>query len=228
LPVEHIVWDWNGTLLADGQALIESTIDAFDAVGLEAITFQDYQKLHCQPIPVFYDRLAGRKLSALEQASLDEAFQVAYQRRRDGIGLTQDTVGALTAWRETNGTQSLLSMHPHDRLMSLVRKFELLDFFARVDGLTGNEFAGKSPYLRRHLTRLGVSGETVLLVGDSVDDARAALECGIACVLYHAGPTALHVLEHFTEVGVPVVNGLRDAVAAVLDGSLQFAVVSDR
>lgn len=228
MRTEHIIWDWNGTLFADGQALIESTIDAFDVAGLGPITYEDYQRLHCQPIAAFYDSLAGRRLSRAEQTLLDKAFQEAYQRRRENIRLTHDAIEALTAWQDATGTQSLLSMHPHDRLMPLVRKFDLLDFFARVDGLIGTESAYKAPHLRRHLGHLDVSAETVLLIGDSVDDARAALECGIRCVLYHAGPGALHALEHFTDLNVPVVTGLREAVRSLLDGSLRMVVATDR
>ncbi|MBF6331125.1 HAD family hydrolase [Nocardia transvalensis] len=220
MHVEHIIWDWNGTLFADGRALIESTIDAFEAAGLGAIAHEDYQRLHCQPISSFYDRLAGRQLSAVEQELLEKNFYASYQKRREDIALAHDAVEALTTWQGAGRSQSLLSMHPHDRLMSLVQKFGLAEFFLRIDGLVGDESAYKAPHLRRHLDYLDVSKDNILLIGDSVDDAKAASQCGINCILYHAGANALHAEDHFTDLGVPVVAGLRNAVAAVLDADV--------
>ncbi|MDX8031032.1 HAD hydrolase-like protein [Lentzea sp. BCCO 10_0856] len=227
MSAEHIIWDWNGTLFADGEALIDSTIDAFTHAGLGAITREAYQLHHRQPIPEFYEQLVGRRLTRVEQGLLDKSFQAAYLGRRERIELTEDAVKALETWRDANGSQSLLSMHPHDRLMPLVKKFDIGDFFVRVDGLVGTEFARKAPHLQRHLDHIGVPADRVLLVGDSVDDARAAMACGVSCVLYHAGPNALHALDHFVALGVPVVKGLLEAVSMVLDGSEQFVIATD-
>lgn len=219
-PIDHIIWDWNGTLLADGSALIEATIEAFVSAGLGPVSRLDYQTRHCQPIPAFYDSLIGRRLSGVEQGLLDTGFQAAYLKRRDGVVLTQDAIAALTEWRDAGGGQSLLSMYPHDRLVPLVRKFGIDPFFTRVDGMVGTESNRKAPHLARHLDRLSVSTDRVLLVGDSVDDARAARECGVSCVMYHAGPDSLHALDHFAELGVPVVESLREAVTLAKDRSL--------
>lgn len=218
-PVDHIIWDWNGTLFADGDALIESTIDAFRAAGLPAITRSDYQRLHCQPIPVFYDSLVGRALAEAEQRALDAHFQQAYLGRRESITLTPDAVDAMSQWQEAGGTQSLLSMYPHERLLPLVEKFALTDRFTRIDGLTSTESGRKAPHLQRHLDHLATDPGRVLLIGDSVDDARAAQECGVRCLLYHAGDSALHTLEHFTGLHVPVVESLLGAVKGVLTGT---------
>ncbi|MGW2788039.1 HAD family hydrolase [Streptomyces populi] len=223
IPVEHIVWDWNGTLFADGDALIQSTIDAFAATGLPGITRADYRRLHRQPIPAFYDALVDRTLTDTEQKALDASFQQAYLRRREAITLTHDAVDAMARWREAGGSQSLLSMYPHDRLLPLVEKFGIRHYFSRVDGLTDAESGRKAPHLRRHLDRLGTEPGKVLLIGDSVDDVLAASECGIGALLYHAGDNALHDLDHFTDLEVPVVESLLAAVSDIVTGARQQA-----
>lgn len=38
MRIDHIVWDWNGTLFDDGDALVQATIDAFAAAGLSTVT----------------------------------------------------------------------------------------------------------------------------------------------------------------------------------------------
>ncbi|SNT07327.1 HAD family hydrolase [Actinoplanes regularis] len=214
--VRHIVWDWNGTILGDSGALIAATVDALAACGFPSITRADYQRHHCQPIPLFYERLVGRALDAREQQRLDECFRAAYARHRRKVNLTADASVTLRRWAATGATQSLLSMYPHAELVPLVSAAGLASYFARIDGSMGTELAHKAPHLARHLRYLGLEARQVLLVGDSVDDARAARECGVRCVIYHAGEDALHARGHFADLGVPVVSSLRAAVDAAL------------
>ncbi|GLY99787.1 HAD family hydrolase [Actinoplanes sp. NBRC 103695] len=216
MTVRHIVWDWNGTILGDSRALIAATIDAFDTCGLPPITRADYQLHHVQPIPPFYERLAGRPLSPAEQARLGECFRVAYARHREAVTLTTDAAVALERWAAAGGTQSLLSMCPHEELVPLVTAAGIAPFFARVDGSVGPDVAHKAPHLARHLEGLSLEPAGVLLVGDSVDDARAARECGMRCLVYHCGDEALHSRAHFTDIDAAVVPSLGAAVDAAL------------
>ena len=56
----HIVWDWNGTLFHDVDAVIGATNAAFAELGLAPITLERYRELYCVPVPRFYERLMGR------------------------------------------------------------------------------------------------------------------------------------------------------------------------
>lgn len=210
--VEHIVWDWNGTLFGDSAALIAATIEAFHRCGLPPVTRDSYQRHHTQPIPAFYDRLAGRRLSALEQARLADCFREAYGRHRQTVTLTADAVRALSQWGESGGRQSLLSMYPHRDLLPLVTAAGIDHFFTAIDGSVGTSVARKAPHLARHLSRGRIPAASTLLVGDSVDDVRAAAECGIRCVVYHPSADALHARDHFTDLDTPIVPTLQDAV----------------
>lgn len=220
--ITHIVWDWNGTLFGDSQVLIDSTIDAFIAADMPQISRELYQRHHSQPIPLFYNKLAGRTLTGAEQQLLAQLFKDAYLKRQEDVALTRGAVEALTLWKKAGRQQSLLSMYPHDKLVLLVGKEGIAGFFTRIDGLVDAERDRKAPHLRFHLEQLGLSPDRVLVIGDSADDALAARECDVACLLYHAGEHALHSPEHFADLHVPVVTCLRQAVADVLDGTHKF------
>jgi phosphoglycolate phosphatase-like HAD superfamily hydrolase len=110
-------------------------------------------------------------------------------------------------------------MYSHADLVPLVTAAGIAPYFARIDGSTGTDLAHKAPHLALHLRRLGLEAQQVLLVGDSVDDADAARECGVRCIVYHAGEDALHARGHFTELGVPVVSSLQAAVDAAVDAA---------
>jgi phosphoglycolate phosphatase-like HAD superfamily hydrolase len=216
VSIKHIIWDWNGTLFGDSRALIDSTIDAFTAAGLPPITREQYQAHHTQPIPLFYERLAGRTLTRAEQESLNDHFQTAYLSRRPHLELEPGAREALELWHRAGGRQSLLSMHPHRRLVPLVREKRIGHLFTLVQGWTGGDPDDKTPHLVRHLAELGLAPEEVQLVGDSAGDARAARSCGVACVLYHASERALHARDHFTSLEVTVSESLNEIVAALM------------
>jgi len=106
----------------------------------------------------------------------------------------------------------LLSMYPHAELVPLVQTVGIASFFARIDGTIDHDVARKAPHLARHLRRQDLRPARVLLVGDSVDDVRAARECGVDCLIYHPGADALHARDHFADLGVPLVTTLQAAV----------------
>jgi phosphoglycolate phosphatase-like HAD superfamily hydrolase len=215
MEIEHIVWDWNGTLFDDGDALVLATIDAFAAIGITDVTRQRYQDCFTRPIQDFYDLLAGRTLTPGEQTLLDEHFQHSYARRLAVAKVHSGAVGALTAWRATGRTQSLLSMYPHDQLVALPQLRAIAHFFTRVDGMSVDESPRKQPHLRRHLAALGTA--RVLVVGDSNDDVAAARACGVRCVLYHPRERALLSQARVAGLSVPVARDLPAAVALASD-----------
>ncbi|HVK22657.1 MAG TPA: HAD family hydrolase [Actinokineospora sp.] len=218
MRVEHIVWDWNGTLFDDGDALVCATIDAFAATGIAEVTTADFQAHFTRPITEFYERLAGRSLTDVEQRRLDEAFQRSYADRIDAATLHADAVAALSACRDSGRTQSLLSMYPHDLLTALRPVRSVAHYFVRVDGMVEDELPRKEPHLRRHLTGLDLDPARVLVVGDSTDDLDAAAACGALAVLYHPRHQPLLSHARVDALGVPVVAELPDAVHQAVGG----------
>jgi phosphoglycolate phosphatase-like HAD superfamily hydrolase len=216
VSVKHIIWDWNGTLFGDSRALIDSTIDAFIAAGLPPITREQYRQHHTQPIPLFYDRLVGRTLTQPEQESLNRHFQRAYLSRRPQLELEPGAREALELWHQAGGRQSLLSMHPHRRLVPLLREKRIDHLFTLVEGWTSGDPGNKTPHLVRHLATLGLAPQEAQLIGDSADDARAARACGVGCVLYHASEHALHARDHLLPLGVPLGDSLHEIVSGLL------------
>jgi phosphoglycolate phosphatase-like HAD superfamily hydrolase len=208
----HLVWDWNGTLLDDIQAVIAATNAAFAEIGLEPITLDRYRELYCVPVPLFYERLMGRLPTDAEWAVMDESFHRHYAEQRVGCGLTDGAEELLTGWRLTGRSQSLLSMHGHEQLIPVVRGYGIEGHFLRVDGRTGPSGGSKALHLERHLTLLApgrISAGHTVVIGDAVDDAVAAAHVGARAVLYTGGSHSRASLE---VAGVPVVDTLAEAV----------------
>jgi phosphoglycolate phosphatase-like HAD superfamily hydrolase len=162
--VEHIVWDWNGTLFADTAACVDATIEAFAAAGLGPVTRAQYQLHHTRPIAKFYDLLAARALTPDEHDRIVELYFTSYTRRQHDACLTQGALDVLRQWAASGRTQSVLSMHPHDSLVELLDRHGVAGHLMLVDGATGEPTSSKVPQLRRHLARLPVPAARVLVV----------------------------------------------------------------
>lgn len=205
----HIVWDWNGTLLDDIDAVYGAACEIFAARGLPPVTLADYQAAYTRPIARFYSRLFGRDFEPEELPGLDDDFHHAYRSRMGGCRLAEGAADTLAGWRRRGGTQSLLSMWRHEELLPFVARCGIGGEFSRIDGLRGPGGGRKSTHLGRHLDALGLQPADVLVVGDSVDDAHAAADVGAGCVLYDGG---YHDRAALDAVGVPVVDSLARAL----------------
>jgi phosphoglycolate phosphatase-like HAD superfamily hydrolase len=204
---EHLVWDWNGTLLDDLALVVEATNAALATIGGPVVSADEHRRDFRRPVLDYYSHVLGRPITVDEFALLDAAFHTAYRAGVGTCALTTDALDALGKW---SGTQSLLSMLFHDDLLREIERHGLAPRLSRVDGLRGT-IGGhrKAAYLEAHLDALGVVGEQAVLIGDSVDDAEAAAAVGARCVLYAGGFTASALL-HAT--GVPVATTLVEAV----------------
>ncbi|SDG63811.1 Phosphoglycolate phosphatase, HAD superfamily [Sinosporangium album] len=209
MRVTHIVWDWNGTLFHDIDAVVEATNAIFASYGLDMLTVESFREVYTRPIWLTYERMLGRSLLDGEWERLDTGFHEHYHRMMARCGLSDGAETGLAAWTASGGSQSLLSMWSHDRLLPKVREMSLDRHFTRVDGLIGTPGGHKAEHMAAHIAVLGVEARDVLVIGDSVDDAHAARHIGARAVLYTGGTTHR---SHLEALGVPVVDTLADAL----------------
>jgi phosphoglycolate phosphatase-like HAD superfamily hydrolase len=204
----HLVWDWNGTLLDDFSLVVSSTNEAFTAVGGRMVEADEHRSRFRRPVAEFYAEILERAVDEEEFGKLDRIFHDAYRLGLTDMRLAADAQAALTSWP---GTQSLLSMWFHDELVPAVETYGLHGVFTRIDGLR-TEVGGylKAGHLAEHLAGLGVSGDQVVLIGDSLDDGAAADSVGAAAVLFTGGFTDATRLR---ASGRPVADSLVEAVA---------------
>ena len=203
----HLVWDWNGTLLDDLTLVVSSTNHAFKAIGGPSVQADEHRRQFRRPISDYYAEVLERAVDAEEFERLDGIFHDAYRVGLTTVSLAADATAAIKAWP---GTQSLLSMWFHDELIPAVETYGLTGVFTRVDGLrttVGGDL--KAGHLATHLAELGVPGDQVVMIGDSLDDAAAAESVGGVCVLYTGGFTDP---DRLRASGLPVADTLTGAV----------------
>ena len=205
------MWDWNGTLLDDNDAVVAAVNAVCAAYQRPAITLDEWRAVFCRPLDRCYERLLDRTLSAEDWSRIDRAYHEAYQGLLPDVRLAGDAQSALRAWRAGRGTQSLLSMWFHGDLVRLVGELGLTAEFSRIDGLREEVGGGsKAAHLADHLAALGLDPAEVVLIGDVVDDAAAAASVGAGCILLATGISTRSSLE---QTGVPVADSITAALS---------------
>ncbi|SEM78800.1 HAD family hydrolase [Nonomuraea pusilla] len=203
---KHIVWDWNGTLFHDIDAVVGATNEVFKPYALPPLDADGFRAVYTRPIWLAYERMLGRPLGEGEWELLDNGFHEHYYKLSALCGLAADAEHSLASW---TGTQSLCSMAPHAHLVPIVESFGITTHFSRVDGLLGGTGGEKASHMAAHIEALGVDPAQVLVIGDSVDDGIAARHVGARAVLYTGGMSTRAELE---ATGMPVVDRLADAL----------------
>ncbi|QFZ17469.1 HAD family hydrolase [Saccharothrix syringae] len=207
IRAEHVVWDWNGTLLADNEAVLAAVNRVCREFGRDAVTLDLWRDTYSRPLKDCYEGLLARTLTADDWARIDLVFHEEYRAALHACGLAEGVPDRLRSLRQT---QSLLSMHFHDELVPTVTELGLLDLFTRVDGLRAEVGGGsKAEHLAAHLDAQRLRPADVLVIGDVVDDADAARHVGAQVVLVATGVSSHRVL---ARTGVPVADSIPEAL----------------
>lgn len=213
-PVRHIVWDWNGTLLDDLPAVVSATNDVLDAWGQPLIDLNRYREKFFRPVRAFNELLLGRPVDDEEWVRIDETFHDSYRKRLPGCALASDARVALDLVHDLGLSQSLLSMWRHEDLTEWLPFWDLDGRFSRIDGDRLRRGETKAAALREHLRALALAPGEAVLIGDTVDDARAARSAGVSCVLVTQGSCQTSEALHAEG---PATHNLMEAVALVRD-----------
>jgi phosphoglycolate phosphatase-like HAD superfamily hydrolase len=209
-----VVWDWNGTLLADTDLTVASANAAFSAIGQPVhVTKAAWQRHTTRPIRATYDALAGRQLAEPEWQVIQTVWMSHYLAGFPQVPLASDAVPALDLAAQLGLSQSIVSLHLASELTGHVAARGVSHRFVRITGAPDQAGAGGTPskatLLATHLTALDLAPAQVLMVGDMADDALAAAAVGAQAVLVATGDTSA---ERLAATGFPVAP---DLVAAI-------------
>lgn len=208
--ISHVVWDWNGTLLDDNEAVLAAVNAVCAEFGRTSLTWAEWQAVYARPMRVSYEQILQRALDDEEWARVDKLYHDRYDAILHTCLLARGVPAELRRLAETGRTQSLLSMWVHARLVPTIEQFGLTGFFTRVDGLPATVGGGsKSDSLREHLRAQSLDPANVVLIGDVVDDAVAAQAAGTSCILVTTGAMNRAALE---TTGAPVTNSIQEAL----------------
>lgn len=209
MSVREVIWDWNGTLLDDTQAALDTLNIMLARRGQAPISMDFYRAHFAFPVRGFYDSI-GLKIAPEEWDELAREYHATYAVQP--MALNAETLTVLEAVRRRGIGQSILSALRQDLLESVTARFGVAPYMRHLYGTDNLNGASKLARGRELLAALG-GPDGVVLIGDALHDKEVADDLGVRCVLCAQGGHAAHRL---TAVA-PTADTLSEAVALALE-----------
>jgi len=205
IPCRHMVWDWNGTLLDDVQASVNTINQLLAVRSLPPTDVKRYRELFGFPVKNYYAALGFR----LDQENWDLLARTYHDLflADPTIRLHPAAVPTLRFCHAAGLGMSVLSASEQSILEQMLTEAGILscfDFIHGVDNLHGHS---KTETGRALIRRIPCPAAQVLFVGDTLHDHEVATVLGCNCVLISHGHQS-H--ERLLASGCPVLGSLAE------------------
>ena len=207
----HIIWDWNGTLLDDAETCVEVLNELLCRRGKSPVTYEQYRELFDFPVKDYYIRL-GFDFNAESFDEIAHEYIDSYRQKQLTCSLHDGAVDALESCRELGLSQSILSAYQQDLLEEVTQYFNIQDFFIKLVGRDDLYAHSKTDNGIELLAQLGLSGEQILLIGDTIHDYEVAEAMSVDCVLIANGHQRHQRLQ---DCGATILGSLAEIPAIV-------------
>lgn len=211
---ELILWDWNGTLLDDVELCEDALNRLLQRYGYpQRYDHEQYRAIFGFPIEEYYIR-AGFDFTRHSFAELAEKYMDDYVPASAACPLMDGAIDALEAFQNAGLRQVILSASQVTTLTHQVKERGVMQYFDRLLGLGDIYAKSKVEVGLAYLQEEGFDPARAVMIGDSVHDFEVAQALGVSCVLQSGGHQPP---EKLRETGAPVVKGLREAAALILE-----------
>ena len=196
--IDHVIWDWNGTLLNDVPHAIGTVNFLLEPRGLPLMSIERYREVFGFPIRGYYETL-GFDLQAESFADLCDQFIDRFIAKVGECPLAPGSRELLAKIKASGKKQSVLSATEQSRLHDTVAQFGLSHYFDFVFGIA-DRLAGSKVQRGHDLMReSGVPPTRTLLIGDTDHDLEVGHALGISVLLVthgHQSAERLRRLHH--------------------------------
>ncbi len=194
MELQHIIWDWNGTLLNDRWLCVESINRVLLKKQLPLITEEEYLELFCFPVEDYYKKL-GFDFNKEPFTVTGTEFIQNYNSRFKEPRLHDGVIELLKLFQKRGLTQSVLSAGKLDYVNDCISHHRLEKYFTSILGIDNHYAGGKTDIGKAWINEMHYDSHEVLMIGDTLHDLDVAREMGINCVLIAQGHTSRSRLE---------------------------------
>ena len=206
MRTQHLIWDWNGTLLDDLALCLGIINYMLEERELPALSQENYLEAFDFPVQDYYRRI-GFDFRREPFEAVSDQFIQAYEAGRPDCQLMDGAREALDHFARLGLSQSVLSASRRIYLRKAVQEYGIEGYFSAVEGLEDHHAAGKLALARDFLESVPLGPEQMTLVGDTTHDGEIASQLGLNCLLI---PNGHHSRERLEKTGHPVLSSLRE------------------
>jgi len=190
---KYIVWDWNGTLLDDTDAVVSAYNFILASVGHGPITVASYQDWHEMPFENILRR-AGLSESELEKviaAEWNHMFHDHYEPLADHTPMRDGALEILGSAHAHNVHSYILSNHLETPIRRQLDRLNLEHFFKEVLAYANREtqfkHMTKGERLKRYVAENSLGGGNSVIVGDTIEEIEIARDQALLSVAITGG-----------------------------------------
>ena len=204
-----ILWDWNGTLVADVPHVVNMNNIVLEQFGYRHTSEEEYRAKFRHPVHAYYYDLG---VTAEDFPKIAMVWNKAYVDGFDCVPLAPGAAEAVRRFRAAGHKQVIISASQVDQLRAQVEHFqELREMFDEVLGLSNQLAVSKVHLAVDYLARTGEKAEDCVFIGETTHDAETAAAIGCRCFLIEDGHQERSVLD--TAENAVVMPSLAAAVA---------------
>jgi phosphoglycolate phosphatase len=193
-PYEHVIWDWNGTIIDDVKFSLGITNEMLKEHSLGPVDLDTHRNLFRMPISEYYEDL-GVDFSKHDFPALCNRFVEIYTDRiAEGVGLFAGVRSHLQTISKTK-RQSILSAAEQVHLELMTKHFDIFHLFDDVFGITDNLAVSKIDRGRELMAAANLPKSATILIGDTDHDLEVGEALGIDVLLIADGHQAFERLK---------------------------------
>ena len=215
--MRYILWDWNGTLLDDTQAALDTLNAMLAKRGVRPIAMDFYRDNFAFPCRPFYEQI-GMPVSDAEWDALAREYHEIYSRQP--VRLNGETLAALERVKAAGVRQSIISALRQDLLDAVTKAYGVAPYMECVygtDNLDGASKLDRALELMTKLVSTAAEGDRflsdVVMIGDALHDKEVADALGVRCVLCGQGSHAAWRLAEVAPTGATLLEAVDLALA---------------
>ena len=211
--IEHVVWDWNGTLVDDARLCVDIVNGILSDLSIPTVSIEFYRDNFTFPVSSYYEKI-GLPTKGDSFRVISEKFISEYRMRRDSRQLQEHAWAVMNELAEAGVGQSILSAGKLSDLTTFVDEFGLSPFVEPITGVSNIHADGKKGISQDHLDKISCEPSKILLVGDTVHDEEVSVHLGTQCMLFSGGHNSVEVLR---TCGSELIDDLRLVLLRVID-----------
>ncbi|HAU60037.1 MAG TPA: hypothetical protein DCW45_06695 [Opitutae bacterium] len=211
MKYQHIVWDWNGTLVDDAELCVVILNQILNDYGKMPVDRAFYLDNFSFPVCEYYKSL-GLPSCGPEYQEISQRFIEEYRKKHHICKLQKSSVKMLSYIKGCGISQSVLSAGNIADVLDFVEYHKLSDFFTIISGVYHTNATGKSDVAHKHLNQIQACTSDILLIGDTLHDFEIATDLKVDCVLYSKGHNSKNRL---LEASNSVINDLEELVGLI-------------
>ena len=189
--IKLVVFDWNGTLLADAKACLAGVNKELGVFNRSPITLKDYQEHYDVPHWKFFEKF-GIKPEQLQSKSFQVAgaFHAEYEpkaaqaRTRTGTRFLLGELGARNVTRIVLSNHTIEGIYLHLERLKLTHHFDVV---LANENIGGGHFNGKQEKLEAYLEQNKIEPSFVVIIGDTVEEIRIGQNMGLKSIAITGG-----------------------------------------